>query len=169
MDDWYEDSWIDKANEMGEEFFRNHRDTTPEDPHDVWEENEITYFMYFFVLWSAQTKFRLKDKKRFLARAKRYRQNIQISFEEAPEGWADTSDMTFADYETYLSREKEYMSVLFKTLTSSAMKAACKLFIDNACKRYIFSEKDLIKIITSWLVNKNIEFQRDLKLGHGGN
>ena len=173
MGAWYEDPWIEKATEMGEGFFQHHRDTLPEDPHDVWDENEVIYFMFSFVLWNARIKFSLKDRKLFYTRAKQYRQNIVFSFEEGFKGWVDESSVSLEDYEKYLNREKEYMSALmksspslFKTLTRATMKAACKLFIDNACKRCMFPEKDLIKIISPWLVDKNIESWRDLEFGH---
>ena len=108
-------------------------------------------------------------------RAEQYRQNVKSSFEDESRGWEDESSFEFGDYETYLRREKEYMTILMKcspslakTITRSSMKAACKSFIDNSCKRYVFSKKDFVRIISPWLVNKNIEFQRDLKLGYDG-
>jgi hypothetical protein len=66
--EWYEDRWVEAASEMVEGFFQNHRDTMPEDPHDVWDENEVGYFMFSFLLWSAQTKFGLKHDKDFVER-----------------------------------------------------------------------------------------------------
>ena len=175
MGAWYEDPWIEKAGKMVEAFFQLHRDTMPEDPYANWDENEVVYFMLSFVLWNARIKFRLKDRKFFLARAEQYRQNIQSSFEEGFGAWVDGSSLSLEDYETYLSRENEYMSALmksspslFKSIAGSTMKAGCNLFIDNACKRYVFSKKDFVKIISPWLVNKNIEFWRDLRFSHEG-
>ncbi len=171
MAEWYEDPWIEKAGEMGEEFFQNHRATMPEDPHDVWNDNEIEYFSFAFVLWSAQTKFKLKHGSQFLPRAQQYRMNIKVCMEESPKGWEEENDIVHADFETYLNREKIYIPALmkssaslFKTLTGSTMKEATKLFLNNACKRFIFSENDLVKIIAPWLIDKNVEFQKNLLL-----
>jgi hypothetical protein len=41
MGGWHEDPWIIGASEMAEEFFQNHRATMPEDPHDIWDDNEV--------------------------------------------------------------------------------------------------------------------------------
>jgi hypothetical protein len=62
---------------MAEEFFSNHRQTMPEDPHDVWYETEIGYFCFAFVLWAAQSKFKLKKGTAFNARAIEYRANVK--------------------------------------------------------------------------------------------
>jgi len=177
MNDWYEDTWLLKALEMGEEFYGMHRETMPEDPHDVWKENEIGYFTNCFVLWSARTKFELKHGKQFLERANQYRKNIKACIErpESADDWVDgvipdKEEDEYYEYQTYLAREKIYIPVLMrssasllKTITGSNMKKACKIFIDNACKEYVFSANDLARIIGHWLIDKNVEFQRYLE------
>ena len=170
MGDWHEDSWIIGASEMAGEFFQNHRATMPEDPHDIWDDNEVGYFTFAFVLWSAQTKFKLKYGEQFLERVEQYRQNVRTCIKKSANGWEDDPDVSHMDYATCLNREKLYVPVLMKSstrllkaLTGLTMEAACKAFIDLACKRFIFSQNNLIKIISPWLVGKNIEFQRDLE------
>ena len=179
MNEFHEDTWLSKAFEMAEEFFEMHRETMPEDPHDVWKENETIYFTLSFVLWSARTKFELRYGKQFLERANQYRKNVK-AFIEMPElsadHWVDgvipdEDEDEICEYETYLAREKIYIPVLtksssnlLKTITGSNMKNASKVFVDSACKQFVFSANDLVKIIGHWLIDKNVEFQRYLKL-----
>jgi hypothetical protein len=168
---WEDDPWIAEAGGITEEFFQNHRETMPEDPHEVWDENEVSYFAYSFVLWGAQTKFKLRHEKEFLARADEYRQNIQSFIDVSARGWADESKVTLPNYSTYLQRESVYLPSLMKssasllrTVTGITMRDPCKLFLENACKRFIYSESDFAKIIGPWLVEKNIDLQRRLTM-----
>ena len=170
MIDWFEDPWVMTALNMGEDFFQNHRETMPENPHNVWDEDETTYFVLTFFLWSAQTKFRLKFGDRFYERVEQYRNNIYACFSRMDD-FETEKELSQADYDLYLEREKLYLPILMKsnasllkTLTGSTMKEACKVFVNKACKRYIFSERDLVKIISPWLFNKNIEFQSSIEL-----
>jgi hypothetical protein len=169
--EWYEDPWIETASEMAEEFFQNHRENMPEDPHEVWDENEVGYFMFSFLLWNAQTKFGLKQGEDFVKRAEQYRRNIQVSYEDSKKGWVDDSIIEHPDYSDYLSREQEYVPTLMKSsasplksLTGSIMQPVCKLFLDKACKRFVFSERDFVKTISPWLMDKHIEFEKNLSL-----
>lgn len=165
MSDWVDDPWIEFGCNMGEEFFKNHRETMPEDPHNVWKENEIGYFCFAFTLWAAQSKFNLKKRATFNDRALQYRANVA----KATNASEQIEDFEKLNYDDYRIREKEYMSLLnkgsgslFGFITGSIFKPASKLFVSYACKRYIFSERDLVKIIHPWLVEKGIEFDNNI-------
>ena len=136
MNDLFDEPWITQSGEMAEEFFQNHRATMPEDPHNVQDQTELVYFMWAFVFWSAQTKFKLKYRKKFLIRAEQFRKNIESALNEPRDFWEDDIDLHQGDYATYLKREKLYVSILmkstssfFKTLTGSTMKEAVKALL----------------------------------------
>jgi len=174
MKDWFEDPWLCKAAEMSEEFADYHYKSMPEDPHEVWEETELGYFMDAFLLWNAQTKFKLKReyKDRFDIRVEAFHENIRAAIADSLE----TQDHLFDDdavrpnFTEYLEREKQYMdrlmkasSSIFRAASMSIMNPACNLFLDKACKRFIFSRRDLTKIIGRWLLDKGVEIEKELE------
>lgn len=168
--DWLDDKWIESSSNIIEAFYKYHRKFLPENPHDVWDEEEIGYFLFSFTLWSAQTKFKLKHKNQFLERASMYRKNIVALSDYSPnnEDFVAPESDTF-DYSTYLKREQEYLSLLmsssaslFKTILGSTMKPALRVFLGYACKRFVYSEKDLISIFSKWLNQKHMENMENL-------
>lgn len=68
----YEDPWIIFSGEMAEEFFRRHRETMPENPHDIWDSNEVLFFCYAFGLGAARFNFKAKNRASFPQREARY-------------------------------------------------------------------------------------------------
>jgi len=167
MVNWTDDPWIGFACEMGEEFFRKHRETMPENPHNVWNENEISYFCFSFTLWAAQSKFKLKKSMDFTNRASQYDQNVNQAMNTSEN--IDGENSNKSNYNEYKKREQEYISLLmkgssslFSTITGSIFKKACKAFVSHACKRYIFSARDLVKIIHPWLIEKGMEFDQKI-------
>ncbi|MCD4720422.1 MAG: hypothetical protein K8S13_11275 [Desulfobacula sp.] len=167
MTEWVDDPWIGFGCEMAEEFFSNHRETIPEDPHNVWDENEIGYFCFAFALWAAQSKFKLKKGTVFNDRALQYCANVESAMNDSEQIEGDDSEKSNCD--VYKIREQEYVSLLMKgsgslfgAITGSPFKRACKSFVSHACKRYIFSERDLVKIIHPWLVEKGMEFDKKI-------
>jgi hypothetical protein len=156
--EWIDDPWIEFAcDEMMEEFIKNHGATMPEDPLNVWKESEIGYFCFSFTLWAAEAKFKLKRGSSFSERVSEYRANVKVGMKDSEE----------SNYSVYEQREAEYISLLKKgtrsiwgTISGSPFKQACRAFVGNACKRYIFSEKDLVKIISPWLIEKGMSFDR---------
>ncbi|MEA2039712.1 MAG: hypothetical protein U9N82_07740 [Thermodesulfobacteriota bacterium] len=170
MDEWVDDPWIDFASEMMEEFFSNHRETMPEDPYNVWDGNEISYFCLAFAFWAAQLKFKLNKGTAFNNRALQYRANVEsgISAMNNPEQ-IERDDNEKSSYNVYKMREQEYVSLLMKgsgslfgAITGSIFKQACKSFVSHACKRYIFAARDLVKIIHPWLIEKGMEFNKKI-------
>ena len=87
----------------------------------------------------------MKNVNLFDERVSEYRENLKACMKDS----ADQSN-----YSVYEIREKEYLSLLIKgtgslfgVISGSPFKQACKAFVENACKRYIFSAKDLVNII----------------------
>ena len=167
MTEWVDDPWIGFGCEMAEDFFSNHRETMPEDPHNIWDENEIGYFCFAFALWAAQSKFKLKKRTDFNDRALQYRANVECAMDDS--GFIGLDDSEKSNYDVYKKREQEYVSLLmkgsgslFSAIILSPFKRACKSFVSYACKRYIFSESDLVKIIHPWLVEKRMEFDKKI-------
>lgn len=160
MTEWIDDPWIEFAcDEMLEEFIRNHRQTMPEDPLSVWKESEIGYFCFSFTLWAAQSKFKLKKGNLFNERVSEYRANVKAGMKDSEQ----------SNYSVYEIREKEYVSLLMKgtgslfgVISGSPFKQACKAFVENACKRYIFSARDLVNIIHPWLIEKGMAFDQKI-------
>ena len=169
MSEWNDDPWIQFGNEIGEEFYSYHRETTPEDPHDVWDENEVTYFFFAFTLWAAQSKFKLKQGSIFNDRATEYSVNVKKLIECCVQNPIEGDDSEDLDYNIYKIREQEYVPLLmkgsssiFSTISASQFKQALKSFLSHTCKRYIFSEKDLVKIINGWLIQKGMKFDKKI-------
>jgi len=167
MMDWIDDPWIGFAAEMAEDFFRNHKETMPEDPHRVWDENEVGYFCFAFAFWAAQSKFKFKKGAAFNDRARQYNANVERGMNDNE--YMEQDDSENANYDVYKARKEEYVALLtkgtssfFAAITRSPFKRACKAFVSHACKRYIFSESDLVKIIHPWLLEKGMEFDKKI-------
>jgi len=157
----YEDPWIIFSGEMAEEFFRRHRETMPENPHDVWDSNEVLFFCYAFGLGAARFNFKAKNRASFSQREARY-----IDFFRQMDGARDESgglgDLFWKRFYEYSSLLDKGTGSFFSALTGSVFKPACKAFVSNSCKRYIFSHKDLVGIISPWLTEKSMEFDKNV-------
>ena len=154
---------------MVEDFYNYHNGTMPEDPENVWNENEFLYFCYAFTLYAAQLKFKRKMGAAFNDREAQYRENIKKEMEDFAQNPIDGDDSEKSNFNVYKKREQEYVSLLikgsgslFSAITVSPFKRACKSFVSYACKRYIFSKNDLIKIVHSWLLEKGMEFENKI-------
>jgi hypothetical protein len=168
MTELVNDPWIVFGCKLSEEFFTNHRDTMPEDPYDVWRKNEINYFLFAFTLWAARQKFRIKKGVEFEIRAVKYLGNVKRNLNDSVQIGNYSDDEIFS-YDVYKDREKEYTSLLtkgsssiFGAIVGSIFQPACKAFVLHSCKRYIFSERDLVKIFHPWLIEKGMEFDKNI-------
>lgn len=162
MSEWIDDTWLEFAiDEMLEEFLKNHSQTMPENPLNVWKETELGYFCFAFTLWAAQSKFKMKNANIFNERVEEYHENLKASMKDSDQ----------ENYSAYEIREKEYLALLtkgasslFGAISGSPFKPACKALVENACKRYIFSAKDLVNIIHPWLIEKGMAFDQRINI-----
>jgi len=99
-----------------------------------------------------------------------YRANVEGAMNDSEQ--IEGNDTEESGYDLYKIREQEYLSLLMKgsgslfgAITGSPFKQACKSFVSHACKRYIFSEKDLVKIIHPWLIEKGMQFDKKIDFG----
>ena len=84
MSEWIDDTWLEFAiDEMLEEFLKNHSQTMPENPLNVWKETELGYFCFAFTLWAAQSKFKMKNANIFNERVEEYHENLKASMKDS--------------------------------------------------------------------------------------
>ena len=154
----YEDPWFAFQGQMAEDFFKYHRDNMPENPHDVWKIEEVMKFCYAFTLFAAEMKFKRKHAATFLNREMMYKSILMVPLDQ--DGSGETLSCILGGYEQYVQSFKSGFSSIFSAITKGVYKPACKIFVNNACKRYIFSERDMVKIVTYWITDKNMEFDK---------
>jgi len=167
--DWIDDPWLVFVIEILDDFYKMHRQNLPEDQYLVWNENEIDYFCLSFTLWSAKSKYQpiFSGRKRsaFDERASQYRKFINESY-IAINLNKDISSENLS-FDLYIERENEYIPLMmkgganiFRASTGKIYIPACSSFVNHACKRYIIPEKELVKIINYWLIDKQMEFDK---------
>jgi len=59
---------------------------------------------------------------------------------------------------------KRIFGPVIGAISGSPFKPACKALVENACKRYIFSAKDLVNIIHPWLIEKGMAFDQRINI-----
>jgi hypothetical protein len=153
MTEELQDVWLLFGLNMAQDFNHYHQETMPEDFENVWDVDELLYFCIAFVLWAAKTKFINMQRIELKNRADLYRMNLALTldaYDETHKG----SEGTF-DYDDYLVRELEYVTLfdkgsrsLLRVVSLSALKPACESMVSHTCKRYVFSQKELLKFRT---------------------
>lgn len=163
MTEELQDAWILFGLNMVQDFAHYHQETMPEDFENVWDSVEIFYFCLSFVLWASKTKFMNMQRMELKNRADLYRMYLSLTMDalnETHEG----SDSPF-DYDNYVVRELEYVTEfdkgsrsLLRVASLSALKPGCKSMVSNTCRRYVFSQKELVKRVNYWLTDKLLQF-----------
>ncbi|VVS90768.1 hypothetical protein [Desulfoluna spongiiphila] len=162
MADWYDDIWLELSSYAAEDFAKFHREVFSCAPNVFWDSSEIEYFFMAFTLWAAQTKHLPKvGVAAFDERATTYRKHVKECL----------ADMEFGeyDYDLYVMREIEYMSLLvkgsknfFKSIIMSPFKPVTNLFVSYACIDTFYRREDVVKVVQRWLIQKGMELDRAL-------
>lgn len=153
---WRDDPWVAFAAQAGDEFCRNHMEDMPGNLDDVWDLNELEYFLFAFIPWIARTTYQPKaGNAAFEARCREYRRNVWKSMQPTgTKGGGEGREMS--DFTVYAEREAEYTDLLrsgcsdpVRLLNASGFAPACEAFVHHACKRHFVSQSDLVCTITS--------------------
>ena len=146
-----DDPWVVFAGEMAEEFFRNHRETMPEDPHAVWNVEEVVVFCLAASLAGAKFNWAASRRESFIAREN---QLLSDLYSHAKQGSGDEIVLLrdrLTEYDRLFSKGA---NSFFSAITGSICKKAARAFVEHACKRYIYPEHMLVAGVDSWLVSK---------------
>jgi len=131
------------------EFVGNHMKTMPEDVGDVWNLQEVE----FFAISLASNNAYMADINKFSPYA--FLNDILIPI--LSEGETIDFDLLEKRYFQYFALFRKGSSSFLRVLMLSCLKPAVEFLVENSCKKYIFSYRDLVKVLHPWVREKHIE------------